>query len=217
MSEQILSTIARYRLLPVVVLKNTEAALPLGRALIDGGLPIAEVTFRTSAAEASIRAMAETYPEMMVGAGTVLTTDQVDRAVGAGAKFILSPGFNPVVVDYCLSKGILMMPGVNSPTDVEMAMSRGLRVVKFFPAEASGGIPFIKALSSPYSEMRFIPTGGIGRKNLADYLALPSVIACGGSWIVDAPLVEAGRFDEVARLTKEAMTSIEVVNRMFFG
>ena len=197
--------IGKYKLVPVVVLEDAKDAVSLAKSLIEGGLPCAEVTFRTAAAEESIRKMTEAFPEMLVGAGTVLTTEQVDRAVAAGAKFIVSPGFNPRIVDYCLDKGIPMIPGCCTPSDIEQALERGLEVVKFFPAEAAGGVPMLKALAGPYRNVRFMPTGGIGPVNLKNYLALPAVLACGGSWMVKESLVNAGEFDKIRELTMEAV------------
>ena len=189
---------------PVVVLNDAKDAKPLAQALCEGGLPCAEVTFRTEAAEESIRLMTECYPDMFVGAGTVLTTEQVDRAVNAGAKFIVSPGINPKVVSYCVKKKIPVMRGCANPSDIELAMELGLDVVKFFPAETNGGLPAIKAMSAPYHKMRFMPTGGINAKNIKSYLDFKKIIACGGSWMVKGNLVKAGDFDKIEQLTKEA-------------
>lgn len=201
----ILKAVGAARLLPVVVLDREEDAAPLARALLEGGLPVAEVTFRTKAAAGSIRRIAEEVPGVLLGAGTVLTAEQVSEAAEAGARFIVTPGFNPKVVEAALDKGLPIVPGINNPTGVEQAMSYGLGAVKFFPAEATGGVPFLKALTGPYGEMRFVPTGGIGLKNLASYLALKAVLACGGSWMVDPELVRAGRFAEITTLTAEAV------------
>ena len=172
------------------------------------GLPYAEVTFRTDAAEESIRIMAEQFPNMLVGAGTVLTTDQVDRAVAAGAKFIVSPGLNPKIVRYCVEKNIPITPGTTNPSDIEQAIECGLEVVKFFPAEPAGGINMIKAMAAPYTNMKFMPTGGINASNLKSYLDFPKIIACGGSWMVKGDLVAAGKFDEIEKLTREAVQSM---------
>ena len=169
---------------PVVVLEDTKDAVPLAKALVEGGLPCAEVTFRTEAAEESIRLMTEQFPEMLVGAGTVLTREQVDAAVAAGAKFIVSPGFDPEIVDYCLEKEIPVFPGCVTPSEVAQAVKRGLKVVKFFPAEPAGGVSMIKAMAAPYVGIKFMPTGGINAKNLEDYLSFDKIICCGGSWMV---------------------------------
>lgn len=190
---------------PVVVLNDVKDALPLAQALVEGGLPCAEVTFRTDAAEESIRLMAEKYPDMLVGAGTVLTTDQVDRAVKAGAKFIVSPGFDPDIVDYCLDKDIPVFPGCITPSEVAQAVKRGLKVVKFFPAEQFGGVSTIKALAAPYTMVKFMPTGGVSTKNLKDYLECDKILCCGGSWMVKGDLIKAGEFDKIRELTKEAV------------
>ncbi len=190
-------------IVPVVVLNDAKDAAPLAKALCDGGLPCAEVTFRTEAAEESIRIMSEQFPEMLVGAGTVLTTEQVDRAVAAGAKFIVSPGLNPRIVKYCVEKGILIIPGCANPSDIEQAIENGLSVVKFFPAEAAGGLKMIKAMAAPYVGVNFMPTGGINPKNVREYLAFNRIIACGGSWMVTADLVNNGEFDKITELAKE--------------
>lgn len=194
-----------YGVVPVVVLEDAKDALPLAKALTEGGLPCAEVTFRTDAAEESIRLMCREYPDMLVGAGTVLTTGQVDRAVAAGAKFIVSPGFDPEVVDYCLEKDIPVFPGCVTPSEVAQAAKRGMKVVKFFPAEQAGGIAMIKAMAAPYTTMRFMPTGGINAKNLKDYLSFSKILCCGGSWMVKGDLVKNGEFDKIRELTKEAV------------
>lgn len=196
---------AEISVVPVVVLEDAKDAAPLAKALVEGGLPCAEVTFRTAAAEESIRIMATEYPEMLVGAGTVLTIDQVDRAVGAGAKFIVSPGFDPEIVDYCISKDIPVFPGCITPSEVAQAVKRGLKVVKFFPAEQFGGVATIKALAAPYTMVKFMPTGGISTKNLESYLTCNKIIACGGSWMVKGDMIKAGEFDKIKEMTKDAV------------
>lgn len=201
---EILKKIQEIGIVPVVVLDDAKNALPLGKALMEGGLPCAEVTFRTAAAEESIRIMAENFPDMLVGAGTVLTIDQVDRAVAAGAKFIVSPGLNPKVVKYCVEKGIVITPGCANPSDVEQAIEHGLEVVKFFPAEQAGGLNYIKAIAAPYVGVNFMPTGGINPKNVRDYLAYNRILACGGSWMVKGDLINAGEWDKIKELTAEA-------------
>lgn len=208
MKMNILDEIYGIGIVPVIALDDAKDAEPLAEALCKGGLPCAEVTFRTDAAEESIRIMSQKFPEMLVGAGTVLTTEQVDRAVAAGAKFIVSPGLNPNVVKYCVGKGIPIVPGTANPSDVEVALELGLDVVKFFPAEAAGGINMIKAMSAPYTKVRFMPTGGVNANNLKDYLDFPKIIACGGSWMVKKDLVSAGKFDEIEALTREAVTKM---------
>ena len=191
-------------IIPVVVLNKVSDAEPLAESLIKGGLPCAEVTFRTDAAEESINIIARKFPDMFVGAGTVLSVEQVDRAIGAGAKFIVSPGFNPKVVEYCLKNDYPIAPGIMTPTEIEMALEFGLDVVKFFPAENAGGLKMIKAMSAPYTMMKFMPTGGINATNVRDYLACDKILACGGSWMVKGDLINAGDFDEIERLTREA-------------
>lgn len=204
----IIEQFSKLGIIPVVVLNDAKDAAPLAKALCEGGLPVAEVTFRTDAAEESIRIMSKEFPDMLVGAGTVLTTEQVDRAVNAGAKFIVSPGLNPKVVKYCQEKGVPITPGTSSPTDIEAALELGLDVVKFFPAEQSGGIAKIKAMAAPYTNVRFMPTGGINAANLKDYLDFPKIVACGGSWMVKGDLVKEGNFEEIKRLTKEAVRTM---------
>ena len=189
---------------PVVVLEDVKDAVPLAKALVEGGLPCAEVTFRTEAAEESIRLMEEQFPDMLVGAGTVLTKEQVDAAEAAGAKFIVSPGFDSEIVDYCLEKEIPVYPGCVSPSEVAQAVKRGLKVVKFFPAEPAGGLPMIKAMAAPYVGLKFMPTGGINAKNLEEYLTCDKIICCGGSWMVKADLIKNGEFEKICKLTKEA-------------
>ena len=207
----VLEEIQKIGIVPVVVLDKPEDAEPLAKALCEGGLPCAEVTFRTAAAEESIRIMSEKFPNMLVGAGTVLTTEQVDRAVAAGAKFIVSPGLNPKVVKYCVDKGIPVTPGCANPSDVEQALEFGLDVVKFFPAEQAGGLAYIKAIAAPYVGMKFMPTGGINPKNVKDYLAYDKILACGGSWMVKGDLVKAGEFDKIKEMVKEAVEIVKEI------
>lgn len=204
-------TIQKMGVVPVVVLHDAKDAAPLAKALCDGGLPCAEVTFRTDAAQESIAVMTREYPEMFVGAGTVLTVDQVDRAVSAGAKFIVSPGFDPEIVDYCLGQNIPVFPGCITPSEVAQAVKRGLKIVKFFPAEQFGGMATIKAIAAPYVGLKFMPTGGVNAKNLESYLACDEIVACGGSWMVKGDLIKAGKFDEITSLTKEA---VELVTKI---
>jgi len=205
MNENYFDKAALYGIVPVIKLDSPDQALPLAKALIDGGLPVAEITFRTAAAEESIRRVHAAYPDMLLGAGTVLTVDQVKRAVDAGAAFIVSPGFNDAVVAYCVENSIPVLPGCSSPSDIERALVYGLKVVKFFPAEASGGLNAIKAMAAPYTEVQFIPTGGINEKNLTEYLSFNKILACGGSWMVPDSLIKEGRFDEITRLTANAV------------
>ena len=205
---KILERIGELGIVPVVKIEKAEDALPLGRALMDGDLPIAEITFRTSAAEESIKILNRELPKLLVGAGTVLTVEQVKKAVSAGAKFIVSPGFNPKVVDYCIKNSIPVTPGINNPTQIEMALEREIEVVKFFPAEASGGLELLESMSAPYSGIKFIPTGGINLNNLSSYLSNKKVHACGGSWMVKDNLISSGNFDEITRLTQEAVSTM---------
>jgi len=205
---KILERIGELGITPVVKIEKAEDALPLGRALLSGDLPIAEITFRTSAAEESIKTLTGELTNLLVGAGTVLTVEQAKKAVSAGAKFIVSPGFNPKVVDYCIENDIPVTPGINNPTQIEMALEKDIKVVKFFPAEASGGLAMLKSMSAPYNEIKFIPTGGINPDNLCDYLSHPKVHACGGSWMVKPELISSGNFSEITRLTKEAISTM---------
>ena len=201
---EMMKKLQKLGIVPVVVLNSEEDALPLAERLVKGGLPCAEVTFRTAAAEESIRRMVKAYPDMIVGAGTVLTCEQADRAIDAGAKFIVSPGLNPKVTEYVLKKGVPMTPGVCTPTEVEAALQFGLDVVKFFPAEPSGGLKMIKAMAAPYVGLSFMPTGGINAANVREYLAYDRIVACGGSWMVSGSLVKEGKFDEIENLVREA-------------
>ena len=206
---EVLEKIQEIGIVPVVVLDDAKDAAPLAKALCEGGLPCAEVTFRTAAAEESIRIMSEQFPEMLVGAGTVLTTEQVDSAVAAGAKFIVSPGMNPRIVKYCVEKGILITPGCANPSDIEQALENGLDVVKFFPAEPAGGLKMIKAMAAPYVGVKFMPTGGINQNNVRDYLAYDRILACGGSWMVKGDMVAAGEFDKIKELAAEAVEIVK--------
>ena len=206
---KILEELSSYGVVPVVVINRVEDAEPLAKALCEGGLKCAEVTFRTAAAEEAIRVMTEAYPDMLVGAGTVLTIEQVDKAVNAGAQFIVSPGFDPEIVDYCISKDIVVVPGCITPSEVAQGVKRGLEVLKFFPAEQAGGVAMIKAMAAPYTDIRFMPTGGINASNIGDYLAFPKIVACGGSWMVKADLINAGQYDRITELTKEAVEMVK--------
>lgn len=204
----LLKRLSKIGIVPVVTIHNAGLAENLAQALCKGGLPCAEITFRTEAAAEAIKRIIAKYPDMCVGAGTVLTTQQVDAAVEAGAKFIVSPGLNPKIVHYCQEKGVLMIPGTSCPSDLETALELGLDTVKFFPAEQSGGIAKIKAMSAPYGNLKFMPTGGINAENLNSYLSNPKIIACGGSWMVPTSLVDAENWEEIARLTKEAVRTM---------
>jgi len=190
--------------IPVVKIDRPAWAQPMAEALLAGGLPCAEITFRTAAAEDSLRQIASAFPEVLLGAGTVLTLDQAQCAVQAGARFVVSPGFDARVVEWCLAEGIAVMPGIATPTEILMAVERGLSILKFFPAEALGGIPLLEAIAAPFPELRFVPTGGISPSNLADYLRLPMVHAVGGSWLVSAKLLKGEQFGEITRLARQA-------------
>jgi len=204
LSKDVLKRIGELKIIPVVSIENASDAGALGDALLSAGLPLAEVTFRTEAAAEAIRLLAS-RGNILVGAGTVLNVDTVKRAVDAGAKFIVSPGFNPKVVSYCVQQEIPITPGTCTPTDIEMALDHGVKVVKFFPSEAVGGLKTIKLLAGPYGMMRFIPTGGITVENLESYLKFPPILAVGGSWMVAKDLIAAKRFDQITQLTREAV------------
>src|SRR5215218_9766357 len=201
---EVLEQIGRLKVVPVVALEDAADAGPLGEALAAGGLPIAEITFRTAAAEAAIRTLAK-QQGLLVGAGTVLNPDTAKRAVDAGAKFIVSPGFNPKTVRWCLDNKVPITPGTATPTDIEMALDHGLSAVKFFPAEALGGLKTLQAIAAPYGMMRFMPTGSITAELLEKYLAFPKVVACGGSWMVTKELLAAKKFDKITEITRDAV------------
>jgi len=192
-------------IVPVIKLAKAEDALPLGRALMEGGLPIAEVTFRTGAATEAMLLLKKNLPSLLIGAGTVTTIAQAEQAIAAGASFIVTPGFNPRVVDFCIEKGMPIIPGINSPSQVEQGLERGLKVLKFFPAEVSGGVKMLKALHGPYAEVSFVPTGGVDPSNMVSYLELPYVAAIGGSWMVKEDLIATGKFAEISAQCREAV------------
>lgn len=205
---KIVQRIYEIGIVPVIAIDDANKAVPLAKALVKGGLPAAEVTFRTDAAEEAIRRISAEVPEMLVGAGTVLTKDQADRAINAGSQFVVSPGFNPEITKYVISKGMLMMPGTATPGEMEQAMALGLDVVKFFPAEQNGGVAKLKAVAGPYANLRWMPTGGVNAKNLNDYLSFNKIVACGGTWMVPKDLINAGDWDGIEKLTREAVTSM---------
>ncbi|BCK08915.1 Putative KHG/KDPG aldolase [Vibrio cholerae] len=196
------------KVIPVIAIDNAEDIIPLGKVLVENGLPAAEITFRSEAAVEAIRLLRQTQPDMLIGAGTVLNREQAIAAKAAGATFIVSPGFNPNTVKACQEIGIDIVPGVNNPSTVEAALEMGLTTLKFFPAEASGGINMVKSLLAPYTDIELMPTGGISPANIKDYLAIPRVLACGGTWMVDKKLIETGNWEELARLTREAVALV---------
>ncbi|MEG0693253.1 MAG: bifunctional 4-hydroxy-2-oxoglutarate aldolase/2-dehydro-3-deoxy-phosphogluconate aldolase [Oscillospiraceae bacterium] len=206
--QTILEKISKIGIVPVIKIDDIKTAVPLAKALVEGGLPCAEITFRTAQAPEAIKLMTTQFPDMLVGAGTVLTTEQVDKAIEAGAKFIVSPGINPKIVQYCQLKNILIIPGCITPSEVEIALENGLSTLKFFPAEQAGGLAMIKSMCAPYTNVKFMPTGGVNAKNLNDYLAFPKIVACGGSWMVDPTLVNNGDFDKIRELTAEAVKTM---------
>jgi 2-dehydro-3-deoxyphosphogluconate aldolase / (4S)-4-hydroxy-2-oxoglutarate aldolase len=207
--QTIVATLATLKIVPVIALERSEDSVPLGRALVENGLPVAEITFRSAVAADAIRQLRAAYPQLLIGAGTVLNRAQVEQAQAAGADFIVSPGLNPNTVHVCNELNIPIIPGVNNPSAIELALELGLTALKFFPAEPSGGTKMIKALLGPYSQLRLMPTGGITPGNIRDYLALPGVIACGGSWMVDKDLLASGNWAEVGRLVREAVALVK--------
>ncbi|ENM5733817.1 bifunctional 4-hydroxy-2-oxoglutarate aldolase/2-dehydro-3-deoxy-phosphogluconate aldolase [Vibrio mimicus] len=210
MSEnQLEKQLSAMKVVPVIAIKHSEDAVQLAKTLVENGLPCAEVTFRTEAAAEVIRLMRHAYPEMLIGAGTVLRTDQVDAAIEAGVDFIVSPGFNPTIVKYCQQRGVTIVPGVNNPSLVEQAMEMGLKTLKFFPASASGGTEMLKALNAVYP-VKFMPTGGISAANIQDYLAISSVLACGGTWMVPAQLIDEQNWPEIGNLVRKAVDALTV-------
>ncbi|ENM5765012.1 bifunctional 4-hydroxy-2-oxoglutarate aldolase/2-dehydro-3-deoxy-phosphogluconate aldolase [Vibrio mimicus] len=210
MSEnQLEKQLSAMKVVPVIAIKHSEDAVQLAKTLVESGLPCAEVTFRTEAAAEAIRLMRQAYPEMLIGAGTVLRTDQVDAAIEAGVDFIVSPGFNPTIVKYCQQRGVTIVPGVNNPSLVEQAMEMGLKTLKFFPASASGGTEMLKALNAVYP-VKFMPTGGISAANIQDYLAISSVLACGGTWMVPGQLIDEQNWPEIGNLVRKAVDALKV-------
>ena len=209
--EQIMEQIYRIGIIPVVVLKDAGNALALGRALCEGGLPCAEVTFRTDAAEESISLLTQNEPKLFVGAGTVLTVEQADCAIKAGAKFIVSPGLNPKLVRHCQEKEIPVIPGILTPSEIEQALELGLEAVKFFPAEPAGGLPMIKAMGAAYTRLRFMPAGGITIEKVSEYLKWDKILACGGSWMVKETLIDAGRYEEITALCRQAAGVVKAI------
>ena len=208
---KVVEELSKIGIVPVIALDDAKDAEPLAKALIEGGLPCAEVTFRTAAAEESIRVMHEAYPDMVLAAGTVLTTEQVDRAVAAGASLIVSPGFDPEIVDYCISKNIEVVPGIVTPSELAQAVKRGLTRVKFFPAEAAGGLKMIKAMCAAYTTVRIMPTGGISTSNLEEFLSCDKIFCCGGSWRVKGDMIKAGEFVMIQKLTEEAVALVKEI------
>ena len=204
----VLEELGKIGIVPVIKIDDPQKAVPLAKALIAGGIRCIEITFRTEQAEEAIRHIAEEVPETLVGAGTVLSTGQVDRALDAGARFIVSPGLNPRVVAYCLQKGVPIIPGCVTPSEIEQAIGFGLDVVKFFPVEQAGGLEYIKAVSATYPNIKFMPTGGINAGNIAKYKAFGRVLACGGSWMATADHINAGDFAAITALSQEAMRLI---------
>lgn len=207
----ITDTLKRLKIVPVIVIDDPGNAAALAAALVAGGLPCAEITFRTAAAVEALKRIRDLQPDLLAGAGTVLTTDQAKAAIAAGARFVVAPGFNPAVVDYCLEHNIPVYPGVATPTEIEMALSKGLQTVKFFPAGPMGGIAYLKAIAAPYDMMQFIPTGGVNTSNIGEYLAFKKVVACGGSWMAPAEWIAAGEFDRITAETARAVQTVSAI------
>ncbi|MEH0759696.1 bifunctional 4-hydroxy-2-oxoglutarate aldolase/2-dehydro-3-deoxy-phosphogluconate aldolase [Vibrio sp. 16] len=208
MNNEMINKLKQFKVIPVIQINKAEHAVPLAKVLVENGLPVAEVTFRTEAAADAIKAMSEAYPEMCVGAGTVLNAQQVDQAKAAGSEFVVAPGLNPNTVRYCQEVGMPIVPGVNNPSQVEQALELGLNFLKFFPAEASGGVAMVKSLLAPYVDVSLMPTGGIGKGNVNDYLAIDRVVCCGGTWMVAPSLIENEQWDEIAKLVREAVEHV---------
>lgn len=200
-----------FGVIPVITIGDAARTMELGDALNEGGLPCAEITFRSNAAEAAIEKMAKAHPELLVGAGSVLSVEQADQAIQAGVKFIITPGFDEGIIEYCIGQKVLVIPGIATPTEINLALKSNLSVCKFFPAEALGGVRTLKAISEPYQHVRFLPTGGIKAHNLKDYLKMPQVLACGGSWMVKEELINAGQFNKIKLLIKEAVKLVAEV------
>jgi 2-dehydro-3-deoxyphosphogluconate aldolase/(4S)-4-hydroxy-2-oxoglutarate aldolase len=205
---EVLENLGKIGIVPVIKIDDVDKAVPLARSLAAGGIPCVEITFRTAQGEEAIRRIAKEVPEILLGAGTVLATDQADRAVAAGAKFVVSPGLNPKVVAHCVQKGIPIAPGCANPSDIEQALEFGLELVKFFPAEQAGGLEYIKAIAAPYPNLKFMPTGGITAENIARYMAFEKIHACGGSWMAGADLIASGDFEKITALSREAVLSL---------
>lgn len=213
MNKQVIDEIGKLGVFPIVVIDDAEDAEPLGEALLEGGLPIVEVTFRTPAAAKAIRTFSSRFPEMLVGAGTVLSTDLADEAADSGAKFILSPGYNPSVVDHCITENLTIFPGVCTPSEIDACLSRGLEVLKFFPAEAMGGVKFLEAVSAPLAAARYLPTGGLTLRNLPDYLAFPKTHACAGTWIAKKEMIKDGRFDLIKKAAEDSRAVVNEIRK----
>lgn len=207
--DEMLKQVEAFKVVPVVVIENVEDAIPLAQALVNGGLPVAEVTFRTAAAPDAIKAMSEKFPELCVGAGTVINVEQCKNAVECGAKFIVSPGYSEEVTQYCIENEIPIFPGICTPTELINVVNHGLPVAKFFPAAQYGGLKTINALGSVFPQMKFMPTGGVSESNVLEYLASPKIIAAGGSWMVKGDLIKAGKFDEIEAMTKSVVELVK--------
>ena len=210
----VLEKLGEFGIVPVVVIENSKDAAPLAKALCEGGLACAEITFRTTAAAEAIKIMTAEYPDMVVGAGTVLTIEQADQAVESGAQFIVTPGLDPAIVKHCLEKQIPVIPGIVTPSELSQAVSLGLDLVKFFPAEPSGGLPMIKSLAAPFPMVKFMPTGGIHAQNAAAYLGYDKIVACGGSWMVKNSLIQSGDYEQITALTREAVSIVKSVREV---
>jgi Entner-Doudoroff aldolase len=211
MNRTITQQIEQLGVFPIIVIDDPADAIPLGESLLEAGLPCVEVTFRTEAAEAAIHNLSRNFPDLLLGAGTILSTEQARRAIDAGVKFILSPGFNPMVVDYCQGQGVDIYPGICTPTEIEAAMAKGLKVLKFFPSEAMGGIPYLKAISAPLAMVKYIPTGGVNIQNLPEYLRFDKILACAGTWIAKKQLLQEKDFSTIKKQAEEAVAIVRKV------
>ena len=212
MNAEVVASLRRHRLVPVIVIDDAGKAPALGKALAAGGLPCAEVTFRTAGARDALARLTGECPDVLAGAGTVLTPAQAREARDAGAKFIVAPGFSPAVVDYCIEQEIPVFPGIATPSEIEAALWRGLKVLKFFPAEPLGGVAYLKAISAPYGSVEFMPTGGVSVQNVASYLAFPKVVACGGSWMAPSDWIAGGDFERITDEVRKAVAVVQTTN-----
>ena len=211
-TEMIVTELRRLRLVPVIVIDDHSGASSLAQALVDGGLPCAEVTFRTKGAREALERISAEFPQILAGAGTVLTPAQAKEARDAGARFVVAPGFSPAVVEYCIEHDIPVFPGIATPSEIEAALMRGLNVLKFFPAEPLGGLSYLKAIAAPYGMVEFMPTGGISLQNVGSYLSFPKVVACGGSWIAPPDWIASGQFDRIAAAARSAVEAVNPPN-----
>ncbi|MGL4476100.1 MAG: bifunctional 4-hydroxy-2-oxoglutarate aldolase/2-dehydro-3-deoxy-phosphogluconate aldolase [Shewanella sp.] len=206
--QQLIQQMSELQVIPVIAIEDAQDIIPLGKALYDNGLPVAEITFRSDAAVEAIALLRAAYPDMLIGAGTILTAEQAQAAKDAGATFAVSPGLNPNTVKACQAIDLPIIPGINNPSSIEQALELGLTALKFFPAEASGGVNMLKSLLGPFKQLSIMPSGGINANNINDYLKIDNVVACGSSWIVDSQLIANKNWDEIGRLTRTLVASL---------